>query len=143
MALSNNRKMKFENLEDRRLMTANFYIDLDYGVLTILKQDDVGGFQVKMRSQWIDAPPVPNSFVCNIGDMLDRLTRGLYRSTPHGVQSVSGRSRLSFPTSRSHSRRRLGPCSSWLRLTVISPPATSIFIVTRRSTSCNVRSVRV
>ena len=69
----------------------------DYGVLTILKQDDVGGLQVKTRSQWIDAPPVPNSFVCNIGDMLDRLTRGLYRSTPHRVQNVSGRSRLSFP----------------------------------------------
>ena len=69
----------------------------DYGVLTILKQDDVGGLQVKMRSKWIDAPPVPNSFVCNIGDMLDRLTRGLYRSTPHRVQNVSGRSRFSFP----------------------------------------------
>ena len=69
----------------------------DYGVLTILKQDDVGGLQVKMRSQRIDAPPVPNSFVCNIGDMLDRLTRGLYRSTPHRVQNVSGRSRFSFP----------------------------------------------
>jgi isopenicillin N synthase-like dioxygenase len=69
----------------------------DYGVLTILKQDDVGGLQVKTRSRWIDAPPVPNSFVCNIGDMLDRLTRGVYRSTPHRVQNVSGRSRLSFP----------------------------------------------
>ena len=69
----------------------------DYGVLTILKQDDVGGLQVKIRSRWIDAPPLPNSFVCNIGDMLDRLTRGLYRSTPHRVQNVSGRSRLSFP----------------------------------------------
>ena len=69
----------------------------DYGVLTILRQDDVGGLQVKTRSRWIDAPPVPNSYVCNIGDMLDRLTRGLYRSTPHRVQNVSGRSRLSFP----------------------------------------------
>ena len=69
----------------------------DYGVLTILKQDDVGGLQVRTRSRWIDAPPVPHSFVCNIGDMLDRLTCGLYRSTPHRVRNVSGRSRLSFP----------------------------------------------
>jgi isopenicillin N synthase-like dioxygenase len=69
----------------------------DYGVLTILKQDDVGGLQVKTRSLWVDAPPVPNSFVCNIGDMLDRLTGGLYRSTPHRVQNLSGRGRLSFP----------------------------------------------
>ncbi len=69
----------------------------DYGVLTILKQDHVGGLQVKTHQGWIDAPPVPNSYVCNIGDMLDRMTRGLYRSTPHRVQNVSGRSRLSFP----------------------------------------------
>ncbi len=69
----------------------------DYGVLTILKQDDVGGLQVRSQSEWIEAPPVPGSFVCNIGDMLDRMTRGLYRSTPHRVRNVSDRSRYSFP----------------------------------------------
>ncbi|MEH2213290.1 isopenicillin N synthase family dioxygenase [Nostoc sp.] len=69
----------------------------DYGVLTILKQDNVGGLQVKLKSGWIDAPPIPGSFVCNIGDMLDRMTRGLYRSTPHRVQNRSTSSRLSFP----------------------------------------------
>lgn len=69
----------------------------DYGVLTILKQDEVGGLQVKTKSGWIDAPPVPGSFVCNIGDMLDRMTRGLYRSTPHRVRNLLGRNRLSFP----------------------------------------------
>ncbi|MBD2302697.1 isopenicillin N synthase family oxygenase [Nostoc sp. FACHB-190] len=69
----------------------------DYGVLTILKQDNLGGLQIKSKSRWIDAPPVPNSFVCNIGDMLDRMTGGLYKSTPHRVQNFSGRDRLSFP----------------------------------------------
>jgi isopenicillin N synthase-like dioxygenase len=69
----------------------------DYGLLTILKQDESGGLQVKSQSQWIEAPPVPGSFVCNIGDMLDRLTGGLYRSTPHRARNLSGRDRLSFP----------------------------------------------
>ena len=69
----------------------------DYGVLTILKQDDVGGLQVRSGSTWIDAPPIDGSFVCNIGDMLDRLTRGAYRSTPHRVRNTSGRGRYSFP----------------------------------------------
>jgi isopenicillin N synthase-like dioxygenase len=69
----------------------------DYGVLTILRQDDVGGLQVKSRSTWIDAPPIAGSFICNIGDMLDRMTRGLYRSTPHRVLNRAGRDRLSFP----------------------------------------------
>ncbi|MDZ8055450.1 MAG: isopenicillin N synthase family dioxygenase [Aulosira sp. ZfuVER01] len=69
----------------------------DYGVLTILKQDKVGGLQVKSKSGWIDAPPIPGSFVCNIGDMLDRMTQGLYCSTPHRVQNLSATNRLSFP----------------------------------------------
>ncbi|WP_347258614.1 2-oxoglutarate and iron-dependent oxygenase domain-containing protein [Methylocaldum sp.] len=69
----------------------------DYGLLTILKQDDAGGLEVKSKSGWIAAPPVPGTFVCNIGDMLDRMTGGRYRSTPHRVRNTAGRSRLSFP----------------------------------------------
>ena len=69
----------------------------DYGLLTILRQDDTGGLQVKSQSRWIDAPPIPGSFLCNIGDMLERLTRGIYRSTPHRVINTSQRDRLSFP----------------------------------------------
>ena len=69
----------------------------DYGLLTILKQDEVGGLQVKTGEGWTDAPPVENTFVCNIGDMLDRMTGGLYRSTPHRVLNTSQKDRYSFP----------------------------------------------
>jgi isopenicillin N synthase-like dioxygenase len=69
----------------------------DYGLLTILKQDTGGGLQVKSQSSWIDAPPIPGTFVCNIGDMLDRLTGGRYRSTPHRVVGERERDRLSWP----------------------------------------------
>ena len=69
----------------------------DYGLLTVLRQDDTGGLEVKSRSRWIEAPPIPGTFVCNLGDMLDRMTGGLYRSTPHRVRNESGRARLSFP----------------------------------------------
>ena len=70
----------------------------DYGLLTLLRQDTVGGLQVRTTAGWIEAPPVTESFVCNIGDMLDRMTGGLYKSTPHRVRlNTSGRHRLSFP----------------------------------------------
>src|SRR5581483_5477960 len=65
--------------------------------LTVLLQDDAGGLEVRSSSGWVSAPPVPGSFVCNIGDMLDRMTRGVYRSTPHRVRNPAPRDRLSFP----------------------------------------------
>lgn len=69
----------------------------DYGLLTILLQDEVGGLQVKSNEVWIDALPIENTFICNIGDMLELITNGLFTSTPHRVKNVSGKSRYSFP----------------------------------------------
>jgi len=70
----------------------------DYGLLTMLRQDATAGLQVRARDgTWIDAPPIAGSFVCNIGDMLERITGGRYRSTPHRVRNTSAVGRLSFP----------------------------------------------
>lgn len=69
----------------------------DYGLLTLLKQDDCGGLEVKTSQGWLSVPPAPRTFVCNLGDMLDRLTGGRYRSTPHRVRNTAGRSRYSWP----------------------------------------------
>ena len=70
----------------------------DYGTITILWQDDVGGLQVKNRSRdWIDAPTIADAFVINIGDMLARWSNDLFVSTPHRVVNASGRERFSIP----------------------------------------------
>jgi len=71
----------------------------DYGLLTILKQDNSGGLQVKSPHHgWTEAKPIENSFVCNLGDMLQAVTNGLYLSTPHRVQNIyTGKDRLSYP----------------------------------------------
>jgi len=69
----------------------------DYGLLTLLAQDRHGGLQVRTPGGWIEAPPLEGALVCNIGDMLERLTGGRFKSTPHRVLNASGEARLSFP----------------------------------------------
>ena len=69
----------------------------DFGVLTVLCQDSVGGLQVKtIDDEWMEAPPVDGALVVNVGDLLSRWTDGSYNSTPHRVINKSGRERLSL-----------------------------------------------
>lgn len=70
----------------------------DFGCLTILAQDDVGGLQVQTPAgAWVDAPRVEGAFVVNVGDMLHRWSNGRLLSTPHRVINASGKSRYSCP----------------------------------------------
>lgn len=70
----------------------------DFGVLTFLLQDMNGGLQVKMKSgEWVEAPPIPGTLVCNIGDLLARWSNDRFASTLHRVINRSGRARYSIP----------------------------------------------
>lgn len=70
----------------------------DYGNLTILAQDNVGGLQVMNRDgAWVEGPPIDNCFVINIGDLIQRLTNDVYLANLHRVVNISGRERYSIP----------------------------------------------
>lgn len=64
----------------------------DYGALTLLMQDDVGGLEVFHRESetWHAVPFVEDAYVVNIGDMMERWTNGKYMSTLHRVISPVG-----------------------------------------------------
>lgn len=70
----------------------------DFGCLTLLAQDPVGGLQVRTPAgNWVDAPYIPGTLVVNVGDMLHRMSNGKLLSTPHRVINRSGKERYSIP----------------------------------------------
>ncbi|KAF3632545.1 hypothetical protein FXO37_27418 [Capsicum annuum] len=48
----------------------------DYGLLTLLLQDEVKGLQIQHQGKWLTVEPIPNSFVVNVGDHLEIFSNG-------------------------------------------------------------------
>ncbi|OVA04861.1 Oxoglutarate/iron-dependent dioxygenase [Macleaya cordata] len=77
----------------------------DMGTLTVLLQDGIGGLHVKINEdeqeesdgEWIEIPPIPSALVINVGDSLQILSNGRYKSAEHRVRTTSTQSRVSIP----------------------------------------------
>lgn len=69
----------------------------DFGGLTLLMQDEVGGLQVKVQDRWTKAPPMQGAYIVNLGDLIARWTNDRYRSTLHRVINDTGLERHSVP----------------------------------------------
>lgn len=70
----------------------------DYGTLTILWQDKLGGLEIRNAAgDWIAAPPLDNAFVVNIGDLFARWTNDLYSSNLHRAVNYNKGARISVP----------------------------------------------
>jgi isopenicillin N synthase-like dioxygenase len=68
----------------------------DYGILTLLWQDSVGGLEIMLPSgRWIGAPPQEGALFCNLGDMIQRWTNGFWRAAPHRVVNLTRQARYS------------------------------------------------
>ncbi len=72
---------------------------IDYGFITILFQDEIGGLEIKnSKNKWISAPIIPGTFLINIGHMIQRWTNNYYKATIHRViQPNKKEGRYSLP----------------------------------------------
>ncbi|XP_057419088.1 oxoglutarate-dependent flavonoid 7-O-demethylase 1-like [Lotus japonicus] len=96
----------------------------DLGGLTILLQaNEVEGLQIKKDGQWIPIKPLPNAFIINIGDMLEVITNGIYRSIEHRATVNSVMERISIATFNNPiTESTLGPLPS-----LITPTTPAVF----------------
>ncbi|MEO0394383.1 MAG: 2-oxoglutarate and iron-dependent oxygenase domain-containing protein [Cyanobacteria bacterium P01_A01_bin.137] len=63
----------------------------DYGSLTLLFQDNVGGLEVQTTNgDWITAPTIPDTILINTGDLMERWSNNVFRSTKHRVRLPDG-----------------------------------------------------
>ncbi|KAI8557358.1 hypothetical protein RHMOL_Rhmol04G0004700 [Rhododendron molle] len=83
----------------------------DVGTLTVLLQDGIGGLYVKLEEdesgkqkkggaeepQWMEIPPITGALVVNVGDILQIISNGRYKSAEHRVRTTSRQSRVSVP----------------------------------------------
>ncbi len=71
----------------------------DYGTLTMLAQDPIGGLELRTRdSEWVAAPYIAGTLVINLGDLVKVWTNGQYVSNLHRVANRTGKERFSIPT---------------------------------------------
>ncbi|GAB4855154.1 hypothetical protein Ancab_039749 [Ancistrocladus abbreviatus] len=67
--------------------------------LTILRQtNEVEGLQIKKDGKWVPVKPLPDAFIINIGDILEIVTNGIYRSIEHRVVVNAEKERMSLAT---------------------------------------------
>ncbi|KAJ6423813.1 hypothetical protein OIU84_024730 [Salix udensis] len=125
-------RMKPEEINDMfeegcQMMRMNYYppcpqpelvIGLDshsdaVGLTILLQVNEMEGLQIRKSGRWIPVDPLPNAFVLNIGDMLEIVTNGIYRSTEHRAAVNSVKERLSIGTFYSPSLDgEMGPAPS-------------------------------
>ncbi|KAH9608401.1 hypothetical protein KSS87_011294 [Heliosperma pusillum] len=71
----------------------------DSGALTVLAQDDVGGLEVKRKTdgEWIPVKPIPDAYIINVGDVIQVWSNDRYESVEHRVKVNPEKERLSIP----------------------------------------------
>ncbi|KAJ8617899.1 hypothetical protein MRB53_014085 [Persea americana] len=96
-----------------QIMAANFYPQCpqpnltlgvsqhwDKGALTLLMQNDVDGLQVKHKGRWVAVRPTPGMFTVTLGNYMEELSNGKYKSIQH--RTVVNKERMRITVSVGH-----------------------------------------
>ncbi|XP_029129464.1 protein SRG1 [Cajanus cajan] len=83
------------------------------GLTVLLQVNEVDGLQIRKDGMWVPVKPLPNAFIINVGDILEIITNGIYRSIEHRATVSSEKERLSIATFYSPTQDGVvGPASS-------------------------------
>ncbi|KAL3352664.1 hypothetical protein AABB24_020588 [Solanum stoloniferum] len=66
------------------------------GIILLFQDDKVSGLQLLKDGRWIDVPPMRHSIVVNLGDQLEVITNGKYKSVMHRVIAQKDGTRMSL-----------------------------------------------
>ncbi|KAJ1386941.1 Oxoglutarate/iron-dependent dioxygenase [Sesbania bispinosa] len=66
------------------------------GIILLLQDDKVSGLQLLKDGQWVDVPPMRHSIVVNLGDQIEVITNGKYKSVEHRVIAQTNGTRMSI-----------------------------------------------
>ncbi|XP_027362712.1 protein SRG1-like [Abrus precatorius] len=96
----------------------------DASALTLLLQaNQVEGLQIKKDGTWLSVKPLPNAFIISLGDVLEVMTNGIYKSTEHRAVVNSQKDRISIATFCGPEwSRNIGPTPS-----LITPERPALF----------------
>ncbi|CAJ1957738.1 unnamed protein product [Sphenostylis stenocarpa] len=83
------------------------------GLTILLQINEVDGLQIRKHGVWVPLKSLPNSFVVNLGDIIEIITNGIYRSIEHRATVNSEKERLSIATFYSPNQdAEIGPWKS-------------------------------
>ncbi|TYH12386.1 hypothetical protein ES288_A06G063400v1 [Gossypium darwinii] len=93
------------------------------GLTILLQINDMEGLQIRKNGIWVPIKPLPNAFVINIGDIMEIVSNGIYRSIEHRATVNSVKERVSVATFYSPKLEGdMGPAAS-----LITPQTPSLF----------------
>lgn len=86
---------ELQALKERNMI--GFGEHTDPQIISVLRSNNTSGLQISLADgNWISVPPDQNSFFINVGDSLQVMTNGRFKSVKHRVLTNSLKSRISM-----------------------------------------------